>query len=902
MKKIISYLCAISVMLTSVAAFADVDDVPTRNWGSKNGTVSYEMQDSFRGVYSLLRYLGIATAEESEFNIEGEATRAEAADMFARFGGKTPAKAQDSPYPDVKVSDKYADGVAAAKAQGITPAGSDKFYPYGTVTADDAAEWAIKALGYDKIYRGLSALEIASRLGILKGVKNSELSRGDLCIVMINTLESAYVTMSDFTADGGYGFNESDTENYLKHCYNIELVKGVLTGIGSVSLYSQDEVPQGYAEIDRVRYGGGENVSDKFFGKNIYAYINEDKEIVAAWENERCNESVTVAKDDVFSLSDSLLEYDRGDGRTGKFKIDPSAILVSNGVLMGAFSYYKDIEYTSLTLTDNTRDGLADVIVAESYKYYITESYSDFSKQIKLGYCDDVIDLSEDVCDGYEMSMGGKAMTPAELKKEYVLSVGEAVKSNGKRHYIIKVSKDIVYGTLSGIEHDGEDVFYTVSGERLELSRFYKGFLENDTEQQKPTTGDVANFYVSHDGKIVFSKINNGYSFGYLMNIASNEDTENDVRVKLYLFEGKAKTYQLAEKVTLLTPDDMKGTKFLSDKVCEAFRSDAGAEKQPVAFKLNSEEKISAIAKEYDMTGKEPGSVDYPLVKNVTMGGDESRFYTGVVSGWYLPWTMNVMEIPDDASKLGDENSYRIFTPSSWGNDYYFASNYITLYNADKFKTAEFVITSGKGGTELDRKLHAYMVKGVKYIADEDDMPAVLLSYFDERGAKKEVVINDETKLSVPTKGEFFGVHGGVKDLRCGDIFQMKKDGNNAAVIRIIAKADNLGTYRTQSQTDTEVENAGTNNPFRQLGIVFGEVRDFDSKAIKVNVSPTGDENLTFIVHLDHENWYQTKATYVLFDTKKGKVEAVSAAELAKGDKVIIRKHFNLGLNVFIIR
>ncbi len=913
MKKIISIISALAITFASFNAFASVDIVPDRNWGVSEQSQAFELYEGLSGIYTLMKHLGIATKAKNEFNADAPATRGDAVDMLVRIL-QEPVKATKKPYDDVVIGDKYIDAIATAKSLGILEETSGKFNPYNNITATDAAIMGMRILGYTKEVAKGYENTILENLKLLKGIKNAELTNGELCVLISNILDASPFVLTSYNGKS-YTFS-SDMDSYLKYYHNIEKQKGLVTAKGVTSLYTENALLDGRVEINRQSYWGAENVDDSLIGKNVYFYVNDEGKILGAWEDLKNNYTLSVKESYVENLYIDRVEYLNTKDNIKDLDIDPAAILIENGIKKGAYvQFYPTlIDYSTLIFIDNTNDGYADVIFAESYNYYVVESYSPYSEVVKLQFTDTILNFTKTNCDGYNITYNGEVIAADDLKKDDVLSVGEFLKANGKKYYNIKVSRNAITSKYSSRVEDFDDTYFIIDDKEYELSVFYKDFLVNNVTEPKPALNEEAKFFVSHDGKIVLSKITaNTFNFAYLIKAYIDDLTFNDeiIKIKMYTMDGRMVTYELSDRIKFYSASYLNGQRMDAIDALGSIQSNV---QKMVAFKVK-DDKITDFAIEYDMTDMSatytaPGSLDYPIIKNAVIGaGANTRLYTGVIMGWKILWTSDILEVPANVANISDPLYYKKYTASTFGTEKYFTDADLVVYNADKFNVAGFSVTKGNGGADLDRKIASYMVKRVTRSLDEYGEPGLKVTYLDAKGAEKTLMANAETQMATSAGGDLMGTAGyDYNDLHPGDVIQFASLNGKISILRIVFKADDatVNTYRAEALDGIDFVSSGTTNnwtnPFKQLGLVYGRCLDISNDAAIVDLSSAENETNVFTVFLDSENWYQLQTPYTLYDSAKGEVSAVTQAEIKKGDKILLKKHYNLTMDVYIIR
>ena len=896
----ILFLLILSVFAAPCAVLADVDDVPERGWILGNSAAGAELSQNELANYTLLKYLGVITEPEDKFAAGDTVLRGYAASAAARLSAGELYTAKDKPYSDCPLTNEFADGVYTAKVLGISE-DTAKFNPMKKIAPKDAAVFIVKALRLERAYPYKTAAQIAEDIGIYNGVDltKSELTKGGFMVMTVNALNANAI--DEGQKNGVYGFWENEDETILEKEKNIVTLKGIVTADAAASLFEKEVLGEGKIEINRTLYNIGFSSGENLAGSSIIAYADSEKDnfIIYAVQDKRLNTVWDIDAGDIDALEKtSVTYYDKG---RRKIKIDDSAKVIYNGVYFGSYSQF-DGKYDSIKFIDNDGDGSIDVLSVSKYSYYLADSISGYSKKIGMYENDAVLSFDESVCGNYEVYINGEKSDFSNIKKNDCLSVLEAALSDGKANYKVIVTRDTVEGKMDYEEVEDGKTYYSVSGVKYPLSDEYKRYLETNVSDAKPASREEFTFYISFDGKIVMSKRNvNEFSYAYYLKGYYLDEDESAV-IRVYMQNGEFEEFTLADRVKLYNEDNLKGTKTEKERVIGYLDSKCGM----IAYKLDSSGSVSDLAFEYNAVGKVPGTLDYPIIKNAEVGGggvktEEGRLYFKVLGcGYYLPTQTSVITVPSDKSKYDNIKNFNVGN-ASFSNDIYFESEKLAVYNASRFYQASICVLTTENGVEMDRFLRAYMISGVRSTVNDDDEACIELEYTDEKGnLKRETVCADAT-VSKPQSGEFYGVHGGIGDLKKGDIVQLNSSPAGITSVRILMKADNIGSYRTECQNDSVVSDLNGEVPFKQLGIMYGKVLDVDASAIVMNVSPSGDDSFTSMVRLDNNTAYES-CTYTLFEKKSNKVTAVDNDELSKGDEVFLRKRYHHAIDIFIIR
>ena len=233
-KKIIAFILAFSSLFSgnAFAFLEDVDDVPEIDIMAEDSTAGQFSDDEILNAYRLLNYIGCVIEPEEVFEENKNATKAYATQALAVIasGSKLESAVTDV-FSDVPENHEYMTGIAHALNRGIIDA-DNKFYPNKSISAEELADMALKALKYDYIYSKESDLSRAIEMGLFKGVKYSqnEITNGQLMLFLKNVLNTDYIKMSGLNSDGGATVEIVAGVSHLEKYFDVYKQDGILTG------------------------------------------------------------------------------------------------------------------------------------------------------------------------------------------------------------------------------------------------------------------------------------------------------------------------------------------------------------------------------------------------------------------------------------------------------------------------------------------------------------------------------------------------------------------------------------------------------------------------------------------------------------------------------------------------
>ena len=743
---------------------SDLDDVPIKDISNEESTAGVYSNEKVHEAFKILKYIGTIPAEESEFEENEIVTRAYAASAFAALATGARSEGGTPDFIDVKPEHEFAAGIAQAQDKGILDKDADKFYPNKYVLAEDIAVWAIRVLKQDYIIYNQSMLSAAHDLGIFKGVSYSGkgITKGQFLLVLENVLNSDYIKMTGIDEAGSIILSINEDENFMNNVYDIQLQEGILTGYKYSSIYGDSDLEPEKVQINRATFLTDDKIPIEYVGTYVGAYVDteNDNKIVSLWQNEKKTEVVKIEKNNfkTFSISE-ITYYDAASVK--RVKINEQVPFLYNNLYYGTVTndVVKNLlpDCDVVTVVDNDGDGKGDLVKALKYTHYIIKSVSPMTDTIVFKNKGGTLEIT-DTTTAEIVFNDVKVESIASLKGDDILTVLEGYRLNKTRVFDAILTRDMVEGKISTHSEDDNGEFYIIDGVKYYLSDNYINFMATDSSQQRPTTGTYVQIYVGADNKVVGTKTDSDFSYGYVM--SSSYDTNDEVaRVKIYTIDGKAQTYMFAEKVKVYNEKNIEGKKFEKlqayNVLASAPAEDGGKlANDAVAYSLNADGEISSIAVAIDRTAHPHGSLYYPL----TLDYDASKASPSANTRMYRmlycqKYTMNssipILVRPSNDELLSDEKAFEMRTGNYWSVEHYFTpAEAVKVYNANKFYVPDFYVMNGTTSTDLSQgegKLHMYAIENITDTINEDDMPVKQLSYFENGTLKSANVAEDVT-------------------------------------------------------------------------------------------------------------------------------------------------------------
>ncbi len=924
-KRIIAFFAAVltvfSLCFDSFAFIDDVDDVPLKDITAQDSTAGQFSEESVLNAYKLLKYIGCVLEEKESFEENDAVTKGYAAQGLAVAAAGRTSETFHGSFSDVPDAHEYAGGISQALEKGIIDEG-DRFYPNKNVSMGEIADMALRALKYNYIYFAGTPLEQATELGLFKNVDCSEnlITKGQFMIFLKNVLDTDYIKVSDLDKDGNAKVEIVDGVSHLEKYFGIYKQDGVVSGYKYSSINGDADLPEDKIQINRGIFEiDGESYLD-YVGQYVDAYVDADQDnrVIMLYPNNKKTAVYSLHKGDFSDASTGYINYYQ-DNRSKRAKISDTSVVMYNNVYHGLYSRLSDYtifeEADKIVLADNDGDNNIDIIKIEKYTYYLVKTVSKEKETINFDKNGGVLEIDDK--SWVEFILNGSSAGLEDLKKSDVLTVLESVRKDGSKVFSGVVTRKIEEGKISQIGKDELGEYYELEKSKFYLSDEYINYISVTASEKKPVAGDFVRLYISADGKVVASAAEEDFSYGYIMS-GIYDETEEVVRFKIYNLSGEANSYYFADRVKVYTekyPNGIKRDKTEAIKIY--LDGDMTVKNDCVAYSLNSNGEIASVVKPINRTAYKHGSMYYPLTydfngESLISQNASSRLYRGVFAMKYkMDSSVQFMVIPQDKSMITNEKAYAVQNGGYWGISHYFVNENIKMYNCDKFYIPQFCtmesVVSGSIG-QGDGDVHMYCIEKVEKTIDEDDMPVVKISYF-ENGRLTESVISADVEFETP--GLYCSTDE-VSKLQKGDIIQISKDAlGEINIINVFFSIKNrpgeFGAYfsditKTDASGKTHIEPVPEAvRTMTSLSVLYARVEDIRDNVVLINTSKTGhDEQYTYPMVVG--NSVYGAVYYNIYNTKTNKVTAATLDEIQPNDVVVMRRYYNHVQDVVIIR
>ena len=545
LKKVISSVAALTMVASSVAAFAvDFPDVES--------TASYA-----QAVQELSALDVISGYDDGTFGPDKLVTRAEITKMIVdALAERSSAEAstESTKFADVS-ADHWAKGyINQGVADGFIAGMSDtEFDPDANVTYVQAQKMLVSAIGYETYAQAQGGWPIgyktyAASLDITKGISgikdSTELTRAQVAQMIDNAMDTPLCVIASWkpewngtktpnleTRDGkeGRAYETLFTEKhdaYKVYGRVTETSKSENSGLDADQVkfkvekadkFDDDKITTDNMQEEPMSIGN--SGADKYLLTYAQALIqknDDDEYTILSIAPAAANKTVTLASEDYDSTksadaASALYFYPAGTTKGSvKYALDKEGFEVYvNGVKDDNYSsnignlktYLASTDTASVTLQKKTKDGSTstssdyNIVMISTYSTAIVESVTDKSNQTIIYFDDQSTGVStkltvdkDDEKKSYSFILDGAEIEPTELQEDDVLNIAydKTESFSDSSFYDVYVTRNVVEGVkCTSIKKDSDNennTEYTMGGTKYKAAEGMSISAEISTE------------------------------------------------------------------------------------------------------------------------------------------------------------------------------------------------------------------------------------------------------------------------------------------------------------------------------------------------------------------------------------------------------------------------------------
>lgn len=813
LKKVISSVAALTMVASSVAAFAvDFPDVES--------TASYA-----QAVQELSALDVISGYDDGTFGPDKLVTRAEITKMIVdALAERSSAEAstESTKFADVS-ADHWAKGyINQGVANGFIAGMSDtEFDPDANVTYVQAQKMLVSAIGYETFAQAQGGWPTgyktyAASLDITKGISgikdSTELTRAQVAQMIDNAMDAPLCVIAGWKPewngtqtpnleirDGkeGRAYETLFTEKhdaykvYGRVTETSKTNPGLDTDKVSFRVEKADNFDDEEVKSDDVRTEDmyiGDSKADNYLRTYSQALIqkNDDDEFtILSIAAAAASKSVTVASEDFDenkSTTSSLYFYPAGTTKGSiKYELAADVDIYENGVksdmsLSQLLTFLDENDTASVTLQKETETGSTstsskyNVIMVSSYATAIVDEVVDKTNDISINFDDQSSSIKskmtihkDDDTYSYSFKLDGKEIEPTELQEGDVLNIAYDVNDFAESNfYDVIVTRNVVEGVKCTSINDSKGE-YTIGGTKYKAA---------EGMSIKPETSTEYTLYLDHFGRIAKVDENSvSKNYGVLKNIYKKASGE--YMAQIITKNGTEEEYKVDDKNmdTSSSDADKNYTKYLktNGEYTGSNTKTAVYPQQVVEYSVSSSSNKITIKKALSaQTNTSAGAVTTA----------EYKASSNKIGSVKIADSAVIL----DLSEVNDKDTYTVISASSLtdGNQY-------TAYGYDKSSsdsTYRFVIITSGTTSVFDSNTELAVFNGSEVVDDDGDKTAYNLIV---NGEEKQLVLDDDVVIS------------GVDDedsFKEGDVlvYATNSEGKISKVVSVFANADTLNS------------------------------------------------------------------------------------------------------------
>lgn len=789
LKKVISSVAALTMVASSVAAFAvDFPDVES--------TASYA-----QAVQELSALDVISGYDDGTFGPDKLVTRAEITKMIVdALAERSSAEAstESTKFADVS-ADHWAKGyINQGVANGFIAGMSDtEFDPDANVTYVQAQKMLVSAIGYETYAQAQGGWPIgyktyAASLDITKGISgikdSTELTRAQVAQMIDNAMDAPLCVIASWKTE----WNGSKTPNLevrdgkegrayetlFTEKHDAYKVYGRVTETSKTGLVDTDKVTFQVEKADNfddeeVKADSpvsedmyiGDSKADNYLRTYSQALIqkNDDDEFtILSIAAAAANKSVTVASEDFDenkSTDEALYFFPAGTTKgSTKYQLDTTngVTIYINGVessksIAELRDYLDKNETASVTLQKETETGSTstsakyNTIMVSSYVTAIVDEVIDKTNETSVNFdtyssgiqAKMTVNKDDDNYT-YSFKLDGKDIEAKDLQQNDVLNISYDTTGSfkGSSFYDVIVTRNVVDGVKCTSINDSKGE-YTIGGTKYKAAEGMDIDVETSTEYS---------LYLDHFGRIAKADENSvSKNYGVLKNIYKKAG--GDYMAQIITKKGTEEEYKV---------DSDKVNEYATYLKYATFYSDAKKENKIDTTTKDWQSKVVAFD-EPKYSTSQPKSVAYPeQVVEYSVSSSSNKIT--IKNGGVIAPTAADAEYKESGNKIGSvkmadstvildlsevdtKDSYSVVSSLNDG------SNYVA-YGYDKSKsdnTYRFVIITEGTSSVFNSETQLAIFNGSEVIDKDGDKTAYNLVV---NGEEKQFVLDDDVVIT----------------------------------------------------------------------------------------------------------------------------------------------------------
>lgn len=530
------------------------------------------------------------------------------------------------------------------------------FYPDNEITYEMAMRIAVVMTGYMPRALKSGYAQTAKSIGLTSGLSGSSVTVRNAVVLLANVLKTEVLEQTSIGEKSQY---ETLGETFLEKYHDILWCEGVVTANMFTGLSSID----GAVSENHIVIGGYSYVCDdtSLLGYNVKAYYNkESMEISLIYKVD----NVEITTENVIRLNGSSVTYLDEEDNEEEIELDEAYQLIYNGKAYTSDDF-EDCFFAdegNVTFIDNNDDGVYEVVMVMEYGYIYVKNVDLYNERIFDYNSDTYLDFSESDC-RYEVYYAYKYAV--EKSRLYDIGEGAVITyclTKDKKFCRIYISEGAVTGRMTELNTSDNTVKIGESYYKYN-SYFERYYLDN--------VGNAGTFYMAYDGTVTAVNIgvDTSFKYGWVCGMEpADKRFGNNIKMKIFKQDGEFGVYNLAEKTSL--DGDKKKCEDIYSEIGTVMNS-GGIYERIIRYKLDENGNVSHIdtpeTAEYASDRYKLRPEDNKLTKYYE-GSYKYRTTPKSYGKFFLGSGAVIFSVPADSADQTDEKNYSIGSSVSDNN------------------------------------------------------------------------------------------------------------------------------------------------------------------------------------------------------------------------------------------
>lgn len=542
-----------------------------------------------------------------------------------------------------------------------------------------------------------SLLIVAKEIGLTRGVTIPSLkgivTYRDLAKLLVNMIT---IDLAEIEYIGsGYNYRELEGTSLLSSRLGIKELTGFVNAVPGLAIYGNDDVRDGYMEIDQREVYCNGILPVEYLGKRVVAYarLDEATRIYTLLYIAPDMESKSYELDfkDIAEITDTDLVYFEGDDDK-KVDITKLEYITENGKKLSSIDEMSDFAKSEgkIIFASTKDDGKIDSAFIWKYQYLVIGFNSTIERKMGFAYNQEY--KGSNSLNMYDSSIIQVTIDGEKSKWENI-QPGQTVRitsnEDGTFYEMVAQTGLIKAGVITALEEDT----VTINDQKFRISKDIKNHIEKSLNDPTMPVFDkfpelkiglLGNFY-HNNGLLVAAEDTSEYEIGYLRSVTPSRSSVNpEVTLRIFTQDSVWKNYNLAEKITF---DGLK--KVTREQALETFKLDPTSYlNKPVRFKTNDNEEIIFLdtAKDnFSLEGNDPNRINC-VNDNFRWMTNWTYMFLGRDSDYHLSSNVVIFRVPANNKEQDFKVIGNTSLPFSMENQSLYTIR-LDLYNPDEFNT-----------------------------------------------------------------------------------------------------------------------------------------------------------------------------------------------------------------------